>query len=367
MKELFLSLVRLGVGTVNGSRLMVLGSGSVDWSALKALAERQGLSAVVLDGIDRVQEFKGLRVQDSIPQMLRLEWIGEVLQGENTYAKQSKTAGDLASLFHFNYIKTYVLKGAVIAECYPRANHRVSADMDCYLMPVKGSFDAWDLGNQLVAAKGYGVSTSFYKNSSFYLPGLTVENHRFMTPFRGNKRMEKFERLLQSMMHSEELNAKDDVMEGTYLYRPPVLVTALFIVEHAYSHFLHEGLTWRMVLDWVLFSRKHKTEIDWAEFDKRVDEFGFRKFYDSYHRLGQYLIGEFQEFSSLSVQDKRMLADIWAPLDLHETTEGVKGKKALAGNTWRARWKYRLFTDMNWIQALWIQAKGVLFIKKPIL
>ena len=56
----------------------------------------------------------------------------------------------------------------------------------------------------------------------------------------------------------------------------------------------------------------------------------------------------------------KMLEDIWAPLDVHETVTGLRGKLALAGNTWRARWKYRLFTDMTWLRALWIQAKGVM-------
>ena len=43
------------------------------------------------------------------------------------------------------------------------------------------------------------------------------------------------------------------------------------------------------------------------------------------------------------------------------------GQLALAGNTWRARWKYRYFTGMNWMQALWIQVKGFLFEKNPSL
>ena len=358
-------MVRLGIGTVQDIELSATGL-CVDWEQMKALADMQGLSAVVLDGLDGVQELKGLRTQDFMPKKLRLEWIGEVLQGENTYAIQSKAAGELALLFHTNFIKTYLLKGAVVAECYPLPNHRVSADMDCYLLPQNSNFDAWDLGNQLVAAMGYAVSTSFYKNSTFYLPGLTVENHRFMTPFRGNKRMESFERLLQSMMLSEQLNKKDDLIEGTYLYRPPVLVTALFLVEHAYSHFLHEGLTWRMVLDWVLFVRKHNEQVVWPDFEALIDKFGFKKFYDSFYRLGCYLMGDLS-FHCLTRNDNLMLADVWAPLDLHETTEGVKGKIALAGNTWRARWKYRHFTDMTWIQALWIQVKGVLIIKTPTL
>jgi len=40
-------------------------------------------------------------------------------------------------------------------------------------------------------------------------------------------------------------------------------------------------------------------------------------------------------------------------------TVQLEQRNQLAGNTWRARWKYRLFTDMTWLKALWIQAKGV--------
>ena len=141
-------------------------------------------------------------------------------------------------------------------------------------------------------------------------------------------------------------------------------MSALFLIEHAYSHFLHEGLTCRLVLDWMMFSRRHRDEIDWAVLEAKIDEYSFRKFYDSYLRLGRFLMGELGE-DALSQNDRRMLSDIWAPLDVHEDVHGLGGKLALAGNTWRARWKYRLFTDMSWLKALWIQAKGVVFEKNP--
>ena len=48
------------------------------------------------------------------------------------------------------------------------------------------------------------------------------------------------------------------------------MVTALFLIEHAYSHFLHEGLIWRHVLDWMMFSGKHKDEIDWVELNEKM-------------------------------------------------------------------------------------------------
>lgn len=351
LQESFISLVRLGIG-LNDS----FPTRAVDWTAMKALAEEQGLSAVVLDGIEC------LPATQRPPQELLLEWIGETLQSESIYETQQKEAVKMAGLFQNNGIRTYVLKGAVVAECYPKPSHRPSVDMDCFLLPEKGNFDAWNLGNDLIKTQGFEVAFDYYKNSTFYLNDLTVENHQYFTPFRGNERLAALEKWLQGQFKNGLIGSR---IEGTELWRPPVMVTALFLIEHAYSHFLHEGLTWRMVLDWMLFSKKHKDEIDWSVLDAKIDEFGFRKFYDSYYRLGLFLIGEVQGFKSLTVQDRMMLEDVWADLDVHDTVRGIKGKLALVGNTWRARWKYKYFSYISMLQALWIQVKGFLFEKRP--
>lgn len=358
LHEVFLQIVRLGIGhTESTDNTEIKKLSGAEWVQLKSLSEEQGLSAIVLDGIERLPD------DQRPPQVLLLEWIGEVLQDESTYSLQSQVAKDVASLFYRNVIKTYVLKGHVISECYPRPNHRASVDIDCFLLPYKGDFDAWTLGNDLIHAKGFSVNTDFYKNSSFDISGVNIENHQYLTPFRGNARLASLEKLLQNYLRQDK---GESVFEGTHLYRPPVRVSALFLIEHAYSHFLHEGLTLRMVLDWMMFSKNHRAEIDWEDLDAHIDDFGFRKFYDSYNRLGKYLLGEIQDLD-LTKEDKKMLADVWAPLDLHETVRGIKGKLALAGNTWRARWKYRYFTEMSWVTALWIQVKGFLFENNPTL
>ena len=349
----FLQLVRGGIG-VNYTDSSII---DVDWDSLKALAIRQGLSAVVVDGLE------ALTIDKRPTKSVLLPWIGLVCNEESQYAAQWKTACELARLLENYQIRTYVLKGAVVSECYPNPNHRTSVDLDCFLKSSDNGVDAWEKGNKLAEKAGYKVRRDYYKNSTWILPGLTVENHRWLTPFRGNKKLAALEKLFQSMLFED---ADTSFFEGTALYRPPVMVSALFLIEHAYSHFLHEGLTWRHVLDWMLFSRAHKEEIDWPQLDAWIDEFGFRKFYNSYYQNGRLLLGEIEE-KELSLVDKMMLEDIWKPLDLHKTVNGLRGKMALVGNTWRARWKYRYFTDITWLQALWIQVKGVLFIKNPIL
>lgn len=392
VEDVFLSLVRLGIGagTVQGERLMV--HDSIDWEALWTLAVEQGLSAIVVDGLEK------LPVELKPPKLVLLQWIGEVLQGESVYATQWKSASEMAQVFEDSGIRTYVLKGFVVSECYPKPEHRVSVDLDCFLandnhndndnlgslrskspqnhnqnqsnIEQLGHFEAWELGNKLMEQKGYEVDRSFYKNSTISLPGLTVENHQFMTAVRGSRRLKKLERLLQGLFND---NDNDNRFEGTSMFRLPVMVSALFLIEHAYAHFLHEGLTWRMVLDWVMFSKKHKEEIDWAEFNSLLDEFGFRRFYDVFNEIGQEAFGNTYN-STLSTDSKlstlnsklksKMLNDIWSPLDLHEF-HGVKGKMALAGNEIRAAWKYKYFSPDTMIGDLFRRVKGFLFERHP--
>lgn len=332
--DIFLKLVRSGLGI--GETIPL--PSNIDWMQIKALAERQGLSPLILDGIvSYYTDFTD--ISGILPLHQKLEWIGEVVQSEAIQKEQQNTAEQIAELFNQNGIRTYVLKGGVVSKCYPKPSHRWCADFDCFLLAENSETDVWELGNQLIEKAGYQVDKNFYKNSTFHLPNLTVENHCFMVPFRGNERLKRLEVMLQGILKSDK---GEDRFTDTWLYRPPVMVTALFLIEHAYSHFLHEGLTWKMVLDWMLFSRKHKDEIDWNALDAQIDEYGFRKFYNSYYRLGQYLLGEIDE-AGLSELDKRMLKDVWSELTLPALGSGLRNKLSIARNTLQARWKYRYF------------------------
>lgn len=355
LKETFLTLVRLGIGH-NTS----LPAGEIEWEAIEALAERHGLLGVIVDGVQKLPE------NQRSPQLIWLRWVGKVVQNEAQYAAQQKASTELAWMFHNNGIRAYVLKGAIVAECYPKPSCRLSADFDCFLVNEnqnENENNVWEIGNQVIENAGFEVKRNFYKNSTIYLPDLMVENHRYMVPFRGNERLRRLEVMLQGILKSDK---GEDRFTDTWLYRPPVMVTALFLIEHAYSHFLHEGLTWKMVLDWLLFSRKHKDEIEWNALDEQIDEYGFRRFYDSYNRLGQYLLGEIDEVG-LSELDKWMLKDVWSDLTLPASGSGLKNKLSIARNTMQARWKYSYFTEISMLQALLIQVKGFLFMKNPTL
>ncbi len=358
-QEFLLNLVRASV--VGDTRFSV--PESLDWPLLIEEASRQNVSVIASDGLQKLFDAGVYKVSgDKEEKRTKARWFAKTMKYEQRYADQLTAAKRMGKWFADEGIQTVVLKGFTISECYPVPSHRYSADLDCFLIKNGEHLDAYEVGNQVIEKHGVKVSRDFYKNSSFNILGLHVENHKFCTPFRGNDTLRRLERLLQEMILQGPLTEFED----TGLLMPPVLASALFLTEHAYSHFLHEGLNLRHILDWALFRRRHQSDVDWAEFEQYVDEFGFRRFYDAFSHVGEYVLGE-REYSSLTDPEKRMMNSVWAGLDLHEDIESLAGKLKLAGNTLRAGWKYREFAPISMVKALTIQVKGFLFDRNPAL
>lgn len=336
---------------------------SLNWPLLIEEASRQNVSVFASDGLQKLFDAGVYKVLgDKEEKRAKAQWFAKTMKYEQRYADQLAAAKKMGKWFADEGIQTVVLKGFTISKCYPIPSHRYSADLDCFLIKGGEHLDAYEVGNQVAEKHNVEVSRDYYKNSSFNISGLHVENHKYCTPFRGNNALRRLERLLQEMILRGPLTE----FEGTGLMMPPVLASALFLTEHAYSHFLHEGLNLRHLLDWALFHRRHLCDMDWTEFEQYVDEFGFRRFYDAFSHVGEYVLGE-QEYFSLTVPERRMMDSVWAGLDLHEDVKSFVGKLKLAGNTLRAGWKYREFAPISMAKALAIQVKGVLFEKNPVL
>lgn len=354
------TLIRLLRAGVVGDTGFVIPE-SLDWGSLIDEAKRQGVTVIASDGLQTLYD-EGVYADlgDKELRRMKVKWFASTMEFEQRYARQKAAAKMMGKWLAEEGIQTVVLKGMTVSECYPFPSHRYSSDFDCYLIKDGDHLAANELGNKVMEKRGVTVERIFYKNSSFNVGVLHVENHKFCTPFRGNDALRRFERLLQDMILAGPLAEIAD----TGLMEPPSLFSALFLTEHAYSHFLHEGLALKHILDWAVFRKKHISDVDWDAFGRHVDEYGFRRFYDAFNHLGEFILGEREE-SSLAEPEQRMLDSIWQGLDLHESVHGIVGKLRLVGNTFRAAWKYRQFSDISMPRALWIQVKGFLFDRNP--
>ena len=334
---------------------------NVDWQKLIDEANRQGVTVLACDGLQRLYDEGAYSSSgDKEERRTMARWFANTMKYEQRYAGQMAGARKMGKWLAEEGIQTVVLKGFTVSECYPVPAHRYSADMDCFLVRDGEHLDTYEQGNQVMEKHGIDVNRSYYKNSSFDLPGLHVENHKFCTPFRGNDTLRRLEQLLQKMILAGPMCPLGD----TGLLAPPPLASALFLTEHAYSHFLHEGLTLRHILDWALFRRRHAADVNWTAFEGYVDEFGFRRFQASIDAVGDYVLG-LRPYEDLSPIDRRFLADTWKGPSFDHEKKGLRARIFLAGNTLRAAWKYRHYSKISMAHALWIQVKGVLFMRRP--
>ena len=151
----FIKLVRIGIGASKD----VIIPDELDWASLKALADAQGLSAVVLDAIDKLPT----DATETMPQMLRLEWIGEVMQNyEARYMAYEKAIGSLAGFYNRHGFKMMVLKGYACCLDWPKPEHRPCGDIDIWQFGQQKEADA-----ALVEEMGIVIDNSHHHHTVF--------------------------------------------------------------------------------------------------------------------------------------------------------------------------------------------------------
>ena len=192
-REFLLNLIRAGVLGDTGFAV----PDSVGWAILIEEAGRQNVSVIASDGLQKLYDAGVYSVSGNKEERrIKAQWFAKTMQYEQRYADQLAAAQKMGEWFASVGIQTVVLKGFTVSECYPIPSHRYSSDLDCFLIKDGEHLGAYELGNQEIENHGLEVDRTYYKNSSYNLPGLHVENHKFCTPFRANATLRRFERLL---------------------------------------------------------------------------------------------------------------------------------------------------------------------------
>ena len=242
--QTFLSLVRLGIGHTSDFT-----NKDIKWNEIEELAAEQGLTAVVLDGIDRIPE--GLRP----PQMVMLQWIGEVLQNyESIYVDYENAIGKLAGFYYSYGLKMMVLKGYGLGLNYPNPKHRPCGDID-----------TWNFGKQkeadavLSKEKGIEIDNSHRHHTIFEWEGYVVENHYDLMTVDANRTNMILEPILKQCAMDD---SKYVEIGCEKVFLPSSNFNALFLLRHMLMHFVGSKMNIRQLIDWGFFWEKHRDEVD---------------------------------------------------------------------------------------------------------
>lgn len=263
-QDFLLQLVRIGIGNDNPKKVIV--PESIDWNGLEALAAEQGLSAVLVDGVERLPE--GIRP----PKPMLLQWIGETLQGyEYRYELYGRTIAEMADFYNQHGFKMMVLKGYACSLDWPKPEHRPCGDIDIWQFGQQKEAD--DL---LTKEKGIEVDQSHMHHTVFYWRDFMVENHYELVNTLVSRSNAKIEKLLEDLAMEDKYFVE---LFGQRVWTPSPNFHALFLLRHAGLHFTGEGMNIRQILDWGFFVKSHSTQIDWSWLLGVLDEYGMTPFF----------------------------------------------------------------------------------------
>lgn len=338
----FLSLLRLGIG--NSSPRDVSLPKEFDWEAVKALADKQGLSAVILDGIERLPDNK------RPPEDVLLEWIGDSLYYDALYEDYRKAIRTLAGFYNQHGFKMMVVKGLACSLDWPKPSHRPCGDIDI-----------WQFGKQRIADEvieretGIEVDNSHHHHTVFYWGDYMVENHYDFINVHHHRSNAELEKILKDQ-------ARDDShfveIKGEKVYLPSPNLHALFLLRHAMMHFAATEITLKNLLDWGYFVQAHGKAVDWKWLSDVLERFGMKELFHIFNAICMEDLGfDKNLFPAASVNaelKERVLTEILNPEIPNEKPSKLLARAVWKLHRWKANeWKHRLCYRESMWSAFW--------------
>lgn len=279
----FLQLVRLGIGTEPVSSFRF--QDSIDWDEVEALAIKQGLLGVVLDGVQLLAE--SADNADTIPYKKKLEWLGQVMQGyELRYKDYRNALTELAAFYDSHGYKMMVLKGYACGLNWPKLEHRPYGDIDIWMFGRQKEADALleeTNTNHTDDTNDFKIDKSHHHHTVFNWMGFTVENHYDFENVHHHKSSVELKKVFKELgkddSHFVEIVGAS-TGTATRIYLPSPNHHALLLLKNSMTDFAAFFVTLRHVLDWGFHVERYGKEIDWVWLEGVAEQYHMKDYYN---------------------------------------------------------------------------------------
>ena len=240
-----------------------------EWGQTLEEASAQGVLPVVIGSMDNGQTAGGTQMGQQL-----LQWIGESLQNEQKYKIRLYVMQELATLFGKAGLNILFLKGASLAQLYPRPEWRVFSDVDYYL------FGDSEKGIKMLAEQRIESSEYYHHHTQASLNGVLLENHYDFVERVNHKCDVAIDDTLKELAEKEGRSVKaaflGEKTTNAYLMTPTM--NAIFLMRHMSAHFVSETIPLRQLYDWALFLKKYAGEVDWGFVMPLYEQSGMTRF-----------------------------------------------------------------------------------------
>lgn len=338
--EVLLSLTRLGLGH---SQTGI--SKQIDWEYVREIAVEQGLSAIVLDGVEHLPS------NNRPEQSMLLCWIGEVLQTyELRYELYRRSVAELAGFYNKHGFKMMLIKGLACSMNWPKPDRRPLGDIDIWLFGKQKEADII-----LEKEKGVRIDKSEHHHTVFYWRDFMVENHYDFINVHHHKSNVEIEKILKELGQNDRYSVE---IYGEKVYLPSANHHALFLIKHMMMHFAAEGITLRQLIDWAFFAKEHHKEVDWNWLLAVLEKYGMKDLLNAFNAicvedLG-FKVDVFNQLQFNPIIKEKVLNDILYPEFTKKLPKGIFRRILYKLNRWRGNtWKHRLCYNESMWSSFW--------------
>lgn len=265
----FLHIAR---AAISGSDLPIE---KVDWPAVFALAGQQKLLPILFEA---VRKMPAAGENAALFAVTKQQVIGQVLN-------QTVRSAEFADLYHklrAAGLHPIVVKGQLCSRLYPQTDHRISADDD--LLIPDGEFMAC---HEQLLTNGLTTDTpadelasadevSYTKKGS----PLYIELHRHL-----------FDSAEDSHDELNHFFADLNPVETDGLLAMPPHEHLLYLLLHAYKHFVRSGIGLRQFCDIGLWAWEYHDEIDWQRLHEQCESVHAATFAAAAFRIARDYLG----------------------------------------------------------------------------
>lgn len=262
-----------------------------EWNMLFEKAFRHHVLPIVYEVVYSCESFKRYE------QQLISLYKRQVLQ--NVFLQTSKTV-EFLQLYQYleeNGISPLVVKGIICRELYPVPDYRLSGDED--IIVNAGEYNKFhklmtDFGMQPVNKEtdiNRAEEISYSKSGS----NLYIEVHKKLFP-SDSEAYGEFNEIFKGFQERKVVSEVQGIPISTMGYSDHML----YLITHAFKHFMHSGFGIRQVCDIMMYAVAYGAEIDWEWILNKCEKIHADVFVTALFEIGYQYLGFDKEQMYLS-------------------------------------------------------------------
>ena len=288
--QAFFALLQAGLWSDRNPDIRI--DGTPDWEEVYRLATEQSVLGLILAGL----EHSAVKP----PQMLLLQWIGEVQIIEQRNKEMNAFVAELIGKLRKNDIYTLLVKGQGVAQCYEKPLWRCSGDVDLLL-----SNDNYLKAKKTLIpiASEVANENTTTKHQALVINGFDVELHGKM-PFSLSKRVEDgIDEVLNDLLCRGNVKSWD--CNGTQVFLQSPDNDVILVFTHFLHHFFIEGVGLRQICDWCRLLYTYRDTLNYGLLESRIRKMGLMTEWKAFYNLTSRYLGMPDLGSDLTIHDSR--------------------------------------------------------------